>query len=199
MATDIALIQAFAHEAHDSIGQKRKYSGEPYWVHTDEVAGILTEHGAAPHIVAASHVHDYLEDVNPNGLALLRRLFGDRIALLAVEVTDVFTHEAYPHLNRAVRKGLEAQRLGLATIGAQIIKLADLISNTSSIVEHDPGFAVTYLQEKSTILSCIGFAIDNVHHKVHDYPHFDVITSLHQRAQQQVEDRNVTVKRAEAK
>jgi hypothetical protein len=35
---------------------------------------------------------------------------------------------------------------------AQTIKLADLISNSKSIMEHDPAFAKTYLEEKRLLL-----------------------------------------------
>jgi guanosine-3',5'-bis(diphosphate) 3'-pyrophosphohydrolase len=36
---------------------------------------------------------------------------------------------------------------------AQTIKLADLISNSKSIMEHDPAFAKTYLEEKRMLLA----------------------------------------------
>jgi len=39
--------------------------------------------------------------------------------------------------------------------GVQTIKVADLISNTGSIVEHDPKFAVTYLEEKRLLLDVL--------------------------------------------
>jgi hypothetical protein len=35
----------------------------------------------------------------------------------------------------------------------QTIKLADLCSNTKSIVEHDPKFAAVYLDEKAMLLN----------------------------------------------
>jgi hypothetical protein len=36
---------------------------------------------------------------------------------------------------------------------AQTIKLADLISNSRSIMAHDPAFAKTYLEEKRLLLA----------------------------------------------
>jgi hypothetical protein len=36
---------------------------------------------------------------------------------------------------------------------AQTIKLADLCSNSKSIMEHDPAFAKTYLEEKRLLLA----------------------------------------------
>lgn len=46
-------------------------------------------------------------------------------------------------------------RLGNAPGWVQTIKCADLISNTSSIVLHDPKFAVTYLEEKRLLLEAL--------------------------------------------
>jgi hypothetical protein len=40
----------------------------------------------------------------------------------------------------------------MANTNVQSIKCADLISNTSTIVKHDPGFAKVYLPEKKAIL-----------------------------------------------
>src|SRR6185312_845648 len=68
------------------------------------------------------------------------------------DLTDVFTHEAFPYLNRSIRKQCEALRLHTISRTAQIVKCCDLIDNTKSIVAHDPGFAVKYLAEKREIL-----------------------------------------------
>ena len=40
----------------------------------------------------------------------------------------------------------------------QTIKVADLIHNTWSIVEHDPKFAQVYLREKKVLLGALGLA-----------------------------------------
>lgn len=159
----IEKAKDFAHRAHDSIGQKRKYSGEPYWVHTDAVAMATAEVGASDEVIAAAHLHDYREDVVTE---LGRR--GEVFTLAAYELeyhgfpqltrdivddlTDVFTSEAYPDKNRKTRKVLEAQRLGTIRPESMTVKLADLITNTASIVANDPDFARIYLAEKLTIL-----------------------------------------------
>ncbi len=57
--------------------------------------------------------------------------------------------------NRAQRKAASRIRLGNAPGWVQTIKCADLISNTSSIVMHDPKFAVTYLEEKRLLLEAL--------------------------------------------
>ena len=73
-----------------------------------------------------------------------------------LQVTDVFTHEAYPELNRKIRKGMEADRLATISDDAKLVKLADMIDNTSSITEHDPGFAKLYLAEKAHLYDVMG-------------------------------------------
>lgn len=57
--------------------------------------------------------------------------------------------------NRAERKAASRDRLARAPAWVQTIKCADLISNTSSIVKHDPKFAVTYLAEKRALLEVL--------------------------------------------
>lgn len=169
--TLIEKAQDFAHRAHDVIEQKRKYSGEPYWVHTDEVAqigwdalklqNIGDEYIQA--IVAGYHMHDYREDVVTKleqdlRLEVLAK-FEDEYASfplltqqIVTELTDVFVKEAYPQMNRAERKHNERERIGKTSDAAKTGKLADLISNTRSIVEHDKDFARTYLREKFALL-----------------------------------------------
>jgi GTP diphosphokinase / guanosine-3',5'-bis(diphosphate) 3'-diphosphatase len=54
--------------------------------------------------------------------------------------------------NRAARKTASRERLALAEGWVQTIKVADLISNTGSIVIHDPDFARVYLREKRLLI-----------------------------------------------
>lgn len=61
----INLAKEFAHRAHDAIEQKRKYSGVPYWTHTDAVAELVEKFGGSTVMVVAAHLHDWLEDVAP--------------------------------------------------------------------------------------------------------------------------------------
>ncbi len=151
---DPKVAQEFAHAAHDSIGQKRKYSGEPYHVHTDEVARLAEGAGVTLEGICAAHLHDVQEDVNcyPYNLTGIRERFGDRVAILVMQLTEVFTKEAFPDKNRKWRKRHEAIRLGNIHSEAKTIKCCDLIANTRDIVKQDPVFAVTYLREKREIL-----------------------------------------------
>lgn len=153
----IARAQEFAHDAHDSIRQTRKYAPfPPYHVHTDEVASIVATVTNDEDSIIAANLHDVLEDVTPKNpfynFNLIQDLFGRRAAQFVLDLTDLYTKEAYPQWNRRLRKQKERERLGLTAPESQTVKLADLISNTQDIVINDPGFAVTYLKEKQQLL-----------------------------------------------
>ena len=57
--------------------------------------------------------------------------------------------------NRAERNAASRKRLSAAPWWVQNIKVADLISNTSSIVKLDPKFARVYLDEKRMLLGVL--------------------------------------------
>lgn len=142
----------FATAAHAAVGQVRKYTGEPYIVHPIEVASIVeTVPGHTVEMVAAAYLHDVIEDTQVD-IEILRREFGDEIANLVLWLTKVGEAE---HGNRAQRKELDREYLALAPADAQTVKLADLIANTKSIVEHDPKFAEVYLREKLALLQVL--------------------------------------------
>lgn len=177
----ISRAMEFAHAAHDSIGQKRKYPPQdPYWVHTDRVAGLVEQYHGKPSMVAAAHLHDVLEDVEPELIkqgrtADLRRFNDEYLAFpldvreMVVELTHTYTVESYPGWSRKKRKLAEVARLATATRNSKSIKLADLIDNSSSIVEHDPDFARVYLDEKALMLEVLkggNHELWNLAHKV---------------------------------
>jgi guanosine-3',5'-bis(diphosphate) 3'-pyrophosphohydrolase len=140
----------FAREVHKD--QKRKYTGNPYADHLAEVAGIVaTVAGFTPHteiMIATAWLHDCVEDC---GILLseIETRFGFDVALGVSGLSDV------EQGNRAERKRLSRERLALCSPWIQTIKCADLISNTSSIVQHDPKFAEVYLEEKRLLLDVL--------------------------------------------
>lgn len=138
----------FAEAAHAAIGQVRKYTGEPYIEHPKEVARLVMSTGwYTDEMLAAALLHDVVEDTKIT-LDMIKYRFGAAVA----HYVDALTEREYPGLNRAQRKALEAERLGGCCREVQTIKLADLIDNAESILERDPKFAVTYLEEKRQIL-----------------------------------------------
>jgi len=147
---DLDIIRAakqFAIMAHGN--QKRKYTGEPYWHHLQEVASILLRYSATPDVVAAGWLHDVLEDTKVTFYELARN-FDHNIADMVLEVTDVSRPE---HGLRVIRKRLDRQYLAGASWRGQMIKCADTISNTRDIVEHDPRFGrQVYVPEKLALM-----------------------------------------------
>lgn len=139
----------FARRVH--AGQQRKYTGNPYADHLAEVAGIVATVASeqnrplACEILAVAWLHDCVEDQGVSERELYIE-FGRRVSDGVMLLSDLETG------NRAERKAASSDRLAAAPGWIQTIKCADLISNTSSIVMHDPKFAVTYLEEKRLLL-----------------------------------------------
>ena len=139
----------FAKKAHE--GQKRKYTGNPYFDHCCEVAGIVSTVAANSvdyvrnDMIATAFLHDVMEDCDVS-YDDVRRRFGGTIAYGVFMLSDL------EEGNRKQRKEKSRARVSSARGWVQAIKCADLISNTSSIVEHDPKFAGVYLQEKASLL-----------------------------------------------
>ena len=162
--TRIERAQKFAHLGHDSIGQKRKYTGEPYWVHTDEVARLVAGvRGATEDMIVAAHLHDLEEDVHiyPYSLKGIYEEFGATVVGYVRWLTHLYTPETYPELNRATRKYLEADRLSGAPLSVRTVKVADIVANTASIVNHDANFAKVYVPEGEHLLDKIGYLVDD--------------------------------------
>lgn len=141
----------FATAAHSSIKQVRKYTGEPYIVHPTQVVEILREYTQDPAILAAAWMHDVIEDTGVTDQDILHE-FGDEITELVLAVTDVSQPSDG---NREQRKLKDLNHLKLAPSKAKMIKLADIISNITSIAEHDPNFAKIYFKEKRAQLQVL--------------------------------------------
>lgn len=138
--------------------QTRKYTGEPYWYHLVAVAEISSKYQTG--LIEIAFGHDLLEDTPCTESHLETALLSigydfqktDEIVKSIIDLTDVYTHQSFPELNRDRRKDLEAERLGNIHPISQTVKYADLIHNTQSIVKYDKGFAKKYLNEKRKIL-----------------------------------------------
>lgn len=140
----------FAREKH--AGQVRKYTGNPYSDHLAEVAGIVATVAVGRDLVtmretmiATAWLHDCIEDQDVIPAELARR-FGPDVQAGVLALSDLEVG------NRAERKAASRKRLAAAPWWVQNIKVADLISNTSSIVKHDPKFSRVYLEEKRLLL-----------------------------------------------
>src|SRR3954467_4147251 len=159
MTEKIERARKFAHAAHDAIGQKRKYTQAPYWVHTDEVAKIVTEAIQDEDVICAAHLHDVLEDVAPLdstfGASAIESDFGVKVLQYVQELTNEFNKEKCPEFSRADRKSSEKKRLASVSPNAQTVKLPDVLSNIADVVEQEPEFARIYLREKEELLALL--------------------------------------------
>lgn len=151
------LFFEFVKEQHGD--QIRKYTGKPYWTHLLSVASIVARFD--PLAIEVALGHDLIEDVDGCEWATIfdalvlcgyTEIEAYKIASAIQELTDKYTKENYPSLNRKARKRLEANRLSKVSSLAQTAKYADLIDNTAAIVEHDINFSRVYLDEKFQIL-----------------------------------------------
>jgi len=144
----VEKARIFATAAHAAVGQLRKYTGEPYIVHPAEVVSIVKTVPHTDEMLAAAWLHDVVEDTDVT-LSTISIEFGMEVASIVEWLTDV----SKPiDGNRAVRKAMDREHTARAPAAAQTVKLADLISNTSSIMKHDEKFAKTYLEEKRMLL-----------------------------------------------
>ena len=141
---------SFAKEWHGD--QKRKYTGEPYINHPVEVAQIVAAVTEDCETICAAFLHDVIEDTAATYQDLVDAGFGWTVAGMVVELSDV---SKPGDGNRAVRKSIDRIHLSHATDRSKTVKLADLISNSSSIMEHDPKFAKVYMAEKEMLLDVL--------------------------------------------
>jgi (p)ppGpp synthase/HD superfamily hydrolase len=122
----------FAAEKHAA--QKRKgAAAEPYVNHLIEVGQLIagSSDELDTNLVMAGLLHDTVEDTGTTAEEL-ERAFGSDVAALVVEMTDDKS------LPKAVRKELQVENAPHKSVRAQVIKLADKISNLRSILASPP-------------------------------------------------------------
>ena len=121
----------FAIIAHD--GQRRKDEfGHPFIVHPVDVATILSRAGVTDHkILTAAVLHDTIEDTTATYVGILTQ-FGSAVANYVNEVSDDKS------LSKLERKKLQIEHAKTISDGAKLIKLADKISNLTSLTKSVP-------------------------------------------------------------
>jgi (p)ppGpp synthase/HD superfamily hydrolase len=122
----------FAADRHSS--QRRKgATAEPYINHLIEVAQLVSTAITEPDadLVIAALLHDTIEDVGVTKEEIAER-FGGEVADLVVELTDDKS------LPKQERKRLQIVNAPKKSVRAQIIKLADKISNLRAIRKSPP-------------------------------------------------------------
>lgn len=147
----VEKARVFATAAHAAAKQLRKYTNEPYIVHPAEVVGIVASVPHTTEMLAAAWLHDVVEDTGVT-IDVIKFEFGDEVAELVGWLTDVSKPEDGP---RWLRKRMDREHSAQAPAAAQTVKLADLISNSKSIMKHDENFARVYLEEKRLLLEVL--------------------------------------------
>jgi len=145
------------HSCQKRAGGKLSVSGEPYIFHPMRVAGMVTmlDDKFLPlsindGMLAAAWLHDVYEDT-----ALLPPVlsssFGDIVGGYVEELTNRFTKNAYPTMNRKKRKRAEVNRLAEISPQAQVIKLCDRLDNLQTISVKGRKFSLLYCDESDAL------------------------------------------------
>lgn len=149
MGDIIRSARQFAEKAYE--GQTRKYTNETYINHPVAVASLVNDVGSDNNMIAAALLHDIVEDT-PITIHDISKEFSNDIACLVDELTDI---SKPADGNRKARKEIDRMHTAKASDRAKTIKLADLIDNSKSIIEHDPEFAKVYIAEKKALLEVL--------------------------------------------
>ena len=128
-----AILQAATFAAEKHADQRRKGKRqEPYINHLLEVAELVSSVAERDeNLIIAALLHDVVEDAGVTFAELAER-FGDDVAALVAEVTDDKS------LPKVERKRLQIVSAPHKSPRAQILKLADKISNLRSMLNSPP-------------------------------------------------------------
>lgn len=128
------LLKALAFAAHKHSGQRRKdVAASPYINHPIALASILCNeaHVTDINVICGALLHDTLEDTQTSEQELIRE-FGADIAAIVMDVTDDKA------LCKAERKARQIEHAAHIRGEAQLVKLADKISNLRDMKQAPP-------------------------------------------------------------
>jgi len=132
--SEAAILEAASFAAEKHAFQRRKgAAAEPYINHLLEVAHLVASALPEPdtNLLVAALLHDVVEDTSVTREELAARFNPDVVSLVA-EVTDDKS------LPKAERKRLQIEHAATISPRAQVIKLADKISNLRAILNSPP-------------------------------------------------------------
>jgi Guanosine polyphosphate pyrophosphohydrolases/synthetases len=183
---DVSKAEFVATVAHDAVGQKRKFTNEPYWTHPQKVAEQVSRRMSDyfsvydKDIVAAAWLHDVVEDTKLTNEWIVQE-FGLIIAELVFDVTEQNVHGSSSQ--NALHEILRLSKVG---VESQFLKLCDIYCNVSDIcVESGDGFVNAWVPTKIATVLVIsetspmfeGFGkdiLDVIETKITSfYPHLD--------------------------
>ncbi len=126
----------FSVKAH---GNQKRHSGDPYYAHPIEVAGILASLHMDVASICTALLHDVIEDTNTSREDLAK-LFTDEIAELVDGVTKLSQLElSRPDLSRERKQAENFQKFVLAMskdVRVLLVKLCDRLHNMRTLQYH---------------------------------------------------------------
>lgn len=125
---DRAIV--FAVKAH--AGTERRGKGYPYIVHPMEAVEIVATMTADQELLAAAILHDTVEDTEVT-VEQLKAEFGERVASLVADESDVMTEGMTEEASWHQRKQDAIDRLSKASHDAKMVALGDKLSNMRAI------------------------------------------------------------------
>ena len=126
------LDRAIIFAVHAHAGTERRGKGYPYIVHPMEAMEIVATMTADQELLAAAALHDTVEDTNVT-VEQLRAEFGERIASLVADESDVMPEGMTEEASWHQRKQAAIDRLAKASHDAKIVALGDKLSNMRAI------------------------------------------------------------------
>lgn len=119
----------FSMKAH---GQQKRASGDPYFIHPLEVAGILTKLKLDTATIATALLHDTVEDTLAT-LEEIEDLFGKEVAFLVDGVTKLTHIEVLSDQAKQAEKFRKLLLAMSADIRVLLLKLADRLHNMQTL------------------------------------------------------------------
>jgi (p)ppGpp synthase/HD superfamily hydrolase len=167
---------SFAEQAHGATGQERKFTGEPYFVHSKRVALRLeelltpllgTRELSWPYyetIIAAAYLHDVVEDCNVP-ISTIKEKFGpivaEHVAWLTNDKTAIDYLMTDKNINKYEAKGIYlAYKMNRMSLHTRLIKWADREDNVrdlANLPSDQAEFATNYARETKYILEQLAF------------------------------------------
>ena len=126
------LDRAIIFAVHAHAGTERRGTGYPYIVHPMEAMEIVATMTSDQELLAAAALHDTVEDTDVT-LEQLRAEFGERVASLVAEESDVMPEGITEEASWHQRKQAAIDRLSKASHDAKMVALGDKLSNMRAI------------------------------------------------------------------
>ncbi len=129
---DESLINRAYVYATSKHGSQKRHSGDPYFAHPIQVAGILTEYKLDAATIVAGLLHDTVEDTDATREDI-EKLFGAQIADLVEGVTKLSKLEIQSEENKQAQN-LQKFILAMSRdVRVLIVKLADRLHNMRTL------------------------------------------------------------------